>query len=491
MQLGPGGCVGLADITSSSIYPAIDSLSDSDSIPDDEFSSNHTWGPVNSSLVSQAYRLTDGWRREQPRLSYKMITQAGLWFATGMYEFAQLPFVYEIVRQMLNGSLSDAHLPAPDWLLEEWFYWFCPNITWRNSYQSFYKHSVHHLGSKDGVVTFNDVTNRFRSSNDPHLQSKLWWISTGRWTGVPSMAWSPDIRVGRLPWEDDGTMYVPGSVASVSSSEDDLANLNSPRAPFVWRHPPFTNGGLSRTFDRRLHKMLQLAKFELLTQSIGDTTRDQYLKCWAKWAQFAACMDASPWLQHSQGVGWGEMLLGFLVWEHKVFGLQASTLAKRFYAIRFIHVTEGYDDISLRAHRVKALLKAVKLRGTRCKKIPFNTDLLRWIHSELNLTQTLHSSLPLARLWAGILCAFFFCLRISELLALTTQDIKFVDTPEGKVLSIIIRSSKTDQEKWVLPGCCEPRLLFYVLSPPCTVLFLDLLDKNRPNNFSRKPFGLS
>ena len=66
-----------------------------------------------------------------------MIARAGVWFATGMYHFAQLPFVYEIVRRMPDGSLLGAHHEAPDWLLEEWFFWTRRNITWRNSHLSF------------------------------------------------------------------------------------------------------------------------------------------------------------------------------------------------------------------------------------------------------------------------------------------------------------------------------------------------------------------
>ena len=147
------------------------------------------------------------------------------------------------------------------------------------------------------------------------------------------------------------------------------------------------------------------------------------------------------------------MLLDFLLWERKVFGLQASTLAKRFYAIRFIHVAEGYEDLSLRAHRAKALLKAVKLRGDRCKKVPFNADLLRWVRTELDISGSGAKSLNTVRLWAVMLLAFFFCLRISELLALTWADVRLIPDPEGMVLSIIIRSSKTDQEKQVSPGC--------------------------------------
>ena len=41
--------------------------------------------------------------------------------------------------------------------------------------------------------------------------------------------------------------------------------------------------------------------------------------------------------------------------------------------------------------------------------------------------------------------SFFFCLRISELLVLSSNDVSFVDEPSGLVLSILIRSSKTDQ----------------------------------------------
>ena len=92
-------------------------------------------------------------------------------------------------------------------------------------------------------------------------------------------------------------------------------------------------------------------------------------------------------------------------------------------------------------------MKAVKLRGSRCKKVPFITDLLRWIYKELSLHRAVKDVNPM-RLRAGILCAFFYCLRISELLALAWRDIKFADdAPNTTALSILIRSSKTDQEK--------------------------------------------
>ena len=278
VQLGPGGCIGLAETKLTTDYPMSDALSDSDSIPDADFSANHTWGPVNRSLVQHAYAVTEGWRNTYPVLSYKMITRPGVMFNTGMYEFAELPFVYEVARRMLANSLVGSHLEAPDWLLEELFFWFCPNITWRNSHTSFYKHSCH-LGSVNGRVSFDDIAQRFAQTTDTHLLAKLAWIRKGRWNGVPAISWSPDVRVVRAPWNDDDyTVAASMSIESISSADTLMGNLDSPRAPFVWRHPPFTNGGISSTFDRNLYEMRQLAKFELLTQSIGDSTRDQYLK---------------------------------------------------------------------------------------------------------------------------------------------------------------------------------------------------------------------
>ena len=156
---------------------------------------------------------------------------------------------------------------------------------------------------------------------------------------------------------------------------------------------------------------MQLAKFDLLTQSACDAKREQYLKCRKKWARFAAFLKQSPWIEiHT--CGWGDILPDYLVLGCKVFGLQASTLAKRFYDIMFINVVEWREDISLRAHRVKSLIKAAKLRGEgvggggRCKKAPFNTDLLRWIYRELDSDRQHTENVWMPLLWDGLLFAF-------------------------------------------------------------------------------------
>ena len=58
-------------------------------------------------------------------------------------------------------------------------------------------------------------------------------------------------------------------------------------------------------------------------------------------------------------------------------GLHHSALTKRFYAVRYIHIADGYGYFSLRAHRIRGILKCIKLRGETCEEIPLNTALLR------------------------------------------------------------------------------------------------------------------
>ena len=116
-------------------------------------------------------------------------------------------------------------------------------------------------------------------------------------------------------------------------------------------------------------------------------------------------MDTSHWLTTSQ-VGWDNTLIDFVVWEYKLLGIRRSTLAKRFFAIRFIHIAEGYGDLSLRAFRLKSITKAIKMRGETCTKVPFITDLLHWLHRELR-ADALDVDGKTLQLWAGLLLSFF------------------------------------------------------------------------------------
>ena len=78
-------------------------MSYTDSIHDEDFSAKNTWGPVSQGIVHQVDQLAMGWKKVRPRLSYKMVSLAVLWFMTGAYEFAAIPFIYEPIRRMVNN----------------------------------------------------------------------------------------------------------------------------------------------------------------------------------------------------------------------------------------------------------------------------------------------------------------------------------------------------------------------------------------------------
>ena len=105
------------------------------------------------------------------------------------------------------------------------------------------------------------------------------------------------------------------------------------------------------------------------------------------------------------------------------------------------------DDFALRAHRVRGLIKDAKRRGKTCKKGPFNIDLLRRLHVQLQISGTSADPFRAFHLRDVLLLCFFFYLRIFDLLALAAADIELAHGAEEVVLSILIRGPETDQEK--------------------------------------------
>ena len=190
-----------------------------------------------------------------------------------------------------------------------------------------------------GQVTFEDFLVALSARVDPHVcQLREWIVRGGRYM-VSTYAWNVDARNGRFTWGPSSATYCSGVTPMT-----------------------YVTGGMDDEFNRRIALMLEQTKFELLTSHVNVVTREQYMTAWRMWAQFCACSDISPWITGLQP-GWGINLINFLVWGRKLLGLQHSTLSKRFYAIGFVHIAEGYDDFSSRAHRARGFLKATKLGG--------------------------------------------------------------------------------------------------------------------------------
>ena len=233
-------------------------------------------------------------------------------------------------------------------------------------------------------ASFADCRRAILTCADPHCRAFYTWALEGGGHRISRLAWSVGASAGRSHWDSDRTTFNSGT---------------SPRS--------FTTGGISTEFDRRIANMLENEKFILLTSSVTVVAKDQYMCCWRRWAQFSACSGLSPWIQDTRR-GRDNTLIEFLIWEHKLLGLQHSALTRRFYAVRYIHIADGYDDFSLRAHRIRGILKAIKLRGETCKEIPFNTDLSRWQKRNIPVELSPADTYRVSQLWTGLLMGFSF-----------------------------------------------------------------------------------
>ena len=362
------------------------------------------------------------WKHTTPDLYYKLAWWANQLFNIGIYGLPRAPFEYQVLRGLLDQTFTFSNLEAPPWLAQLAYGIVCPALP--------------RLGVM--FATFDDLSDELLPNRDIHVWHFLQRIGAGHWNAVLTNRWKIDQQPGHFTWDDDNA-----TVGGGCESDRSLSPVRGETSSFPL--PRFRAGSMNDMFNDPVDDVLQLGEFNLLAQGVADRTRAQRLACWKRWGQYYNCLDISPWLPASSR-GWGEPLIDFLFWEHKIFGLQRSTISKRFYAIRFLHVAEGYDDLDLRGKRAKSIIKAVKKRGEACKKVPFNTDLLRWIYTELPAKGNSLNDVGLAQLRAGLLCAFF-CLGISALSALQPEDAKFTKDNGEWATSILIRESKTDKEK--------------------------------------------
>ena len=124
-----------------------------------------------------------------------------------------------------------------------------------------------------------------------------------------------------------------------------------------------------------------------------------------------------------------------------------STILVAISAIRAVHILYAYDDPT-KGDRVSLLLKGIRRNDIRekNKKAPITLEIMKkfWIACQDNLGLIL---------WAGFSLAFAALLRKSELLALRWSDVSIED---GKILWVVIRTSKTDQfrETATIPLAC-------------------------------------
>ena len=101
---------------------------------------------------------------------------------------------------------------------------------------------------------------------------------------------------------------------------------------------------------------------KLLMNSLAADTQTTYLEGWMMRARFCDARGVSQWVNTAVR-NCDQNILGFLTWEHTVVKNGGGTLAKRFIAIRFLHLIEGGGDFDYKSFRARALINAVKKKG--------------------------------------------------------------------------------------------------------------------------------
>ena len=115
----------------------------------------------------------------------------------------------------------------------------------------------------DELFHFRRQNTIILSCSDAHVIAFFDWILAGKGFRSTTFSYTPEARAGRFFWEPEGATYWSG--ISVSS---------------------YHTGGMASEFDRRMQLMLDHEKFTLLTASVSDITRDQYVRRWRRWARF-------------------------------------------------------------------------------------------------------------------------------------------------------------------------------------------------------------
>ena len=116
-------------------------------------------------------------------------------------------------------------------------------------------------------------------------------------------------------------------------------------------------------------------KLNAFMAGMSSGTCQAFLRGWGRWVQYCTLRGLEPWITVGD-TGWGETLLGFITFEHAVFGLKPFTTTGKICAIRYFYAIRGRADYAASGVRYKLLLKSLTERLPSCQKIPHNVDRL-------------------------------------------------------------------------------------------------------------------
>ena len=177
----------------------------------------------------------------------------------------------------------------------------------------------------------------------------------------------------------------------------------------------------------------------LISQSVGLNTSKQYASGQKLYIAFCASLEASPCPATEL------LLLRFVAAQSS--RVSGYTIQSYLSAIRFLHITNGFDNPITSYDRLRLVIRALKkAAGPKRQRAPITIAILLQIHKQMNCS--LYNDILF---WAMTCIGFFGFLRVSEF---TTDgefdekfDLSFSDlafSRDLKSLSINLKSSKTD-----------------------------------------------
>ena len=333
LELGPRGVVGKGGTVEFGRYQGPAALSAADSLDDEDyasgcsrdFNSNRRFCALDLSFSSE----TKQWLTTYPFTLTRRYDTANMHFGRGVW-FP--PCFYDLLRLVIN----DLHTP-PIYLAPRCIHVLFPN--WCAILQIAPTTTFHcsSLNSSVGVHSW-----KARRICYIALISTLRSSSVGFYAGGV---------IGRRV-----THGPKRPIAGVCRGATAVLNTTSPIRRDV-RHRRNGYGVGSRNISD-----FGTGKFGRLTSGVGGKTRTKYMTCWCRRAQFSSCVGESK-RRRDFKPGRCNSLVDLRVLRRNIMGSQHRNLAEIRYGVRYIHIADGMGDLSLRAHRIRGLIKAAKLLG--------------------------------------------------------------------------------------------------------------------------------
>ena len=142
-----------------------------------------------------------------------------------------------------------------------------------------------------------------------------------------------------------------------------------------------------------------------LLSGMSKGTFQSYLCGWRHWVQYCSLRGLEPWITVGSP-GWGEAILDFIMFERSVLGLKPSPTAGKVSAIRYFHAIHGRPDFTASGVRCKLLMRSLTKRLPCCQKLPYNMDLMNWVHRHFFLNAPLAHRIK--EIWAGLNLGFSY-----------------------------------------------------------------------------------